>query len=106
VHSLDFSSLRGNYYDLFAASTHQLQDSQVPVQRARFWPELHSTLNPAQKPLKTYFMGTVGAHHWGLSFPRAFSTKDGLEANPYPRTLLLKSIGTFVAQVESRPADR
>jgi hypothetical protein len=100
--SLDFRSLRGNYYDLFAASQNQLQDSQVPVQRARFWPDVHAAMNPAQQPLQTYFMGTVGIHHWGLSFPRAFSTNDGLNANPYPRTLLLKSIATFVAQVESR----
>ncbi len=100
--SLDFRSLRGNYYDLFAASQNQLQDSQVPVQRARFWNDLTTQLNPSQQPLQTYFMGTVGIHHWGLSFPRAFSTKDGLSANPYPRTLLLESIATFVAQVESR----
>jgi hypothetical protein len=100
--SLDFRSLRGNYYDLLAASGTQLQDSQVPVQRGRFWPELHPMLNPAQKPIKHHFMGTVGIHHWGLSFPRAFATKDGLEANPFPRTIFLKSIGTFVAQVERR----
>jgi hypothetical protein len=100
--SLDFRSLRGNYYDLLGASHNQLQDSQVPVQRARFWNDLTTQLNPAQQPLQTYFMGTVGVHHWGLSFPRAFSTKDGLSANPFPRTLLLKSIATFVAQVESR----
>jgi hypothetical protein len=102
THSLDFRSLRGNYYDLLAASGNQLQDSQVPVQRARFWPELHSAMNPAQQPMKAYFMGTVGVHHWGLSFPRAFSTNDGMEANPFPRTELLKSIATFVAQVERR----
>ena len=101
--SLDFRSLRGNYYDLLAASGNQLQDSQVPVQRARFWSDVNVALNPQQQPLKTYFMGTVGIHHWGLSFPRAFSTNDGLSANPFPRTLFLESIATFVAQVESRP---
>jgi hypothetical protein len=102
TNSLDFRSLRGNYYDLLAASGNQIQDSQVPFQRARFWPEIHSALNPAQPPLQTYFMGTVGVHHWGLSFPRAFPMRGGIEANPYPRTLLLQSIATFVAQVERR----
>lgn len=101
--SVDFRSLRGNYYDLLAASGNQLQDSQVPVQRGRFWPELHNgrtAFNVTQRgPIKTYFMGTVGVHHWGLSFPRAFSSNDGLEANPFPRTTLLKTIATFVAQV-------
>lgn len=100
--SVDFRNLRGNYYDLLAASGTQLNDSQVPVQRGRFWSDVNQALNPAQAPLKTYFMGTVGIHHWGLSFPRAFATHDGLEANPFPRTLFLKSIGTFVAQVERR----
>jgi hypothetical protein len=100
--SVDFRSLRGNYYDLLGASGTELQDSQVPVQRGRFWDDVDRALNPNQAPLKTYFMGTVGIHHWGLSFPRAFSTRDGLEANPFPRTIFLKSIATFVAQVERR----
>ncbi len=85
-----------------AASGNQLQDSQVPVQRAVFWNDVDKVMNPQQEPLKTYFMGTVGIPHWGLSFPRAYSSNDGLEANPFPRTVFLKAIGTFVAQVESR----
>jgi hypothetical protein len=102
IHSLDFRSLRGNYYDLLAASGNQLQDSQVPVQRGLIWNDVNRAINPAQGDLKTYNMGTVGIHHWGLSFPRAYSSNDGLAANPFPRTILLKSIGTFIAQVESR----
>ncbi len=98
--SLDFRNLRMNFYDLFAAGGGQLQDSQVPVQRAMFWPELNSALNAKQKPIESYFLGTLGIHHWGLSFPRAFSTKDGLTANPFPRTILLKAIATFLAQIE------
>ena len=102
--SVDFRSLRGNYYDLVAASHgNTLQDSQVPVQRGRFWPELHtgSTAFGAASPtIETYFMGTLGIHHWGLGFPRAFTSHDGLEANPFPRTLLVKTIATFVNQVD------
>jgi hypothetical protein len=102
IRSLDFRSLRQNYYDLFNATGNQLQDSQVPVQRALIWNDVNHAINPAQPQLKTYNMGTVGIHHWGLSFPRAFSTNDGRDANPFPRTIFLKSIGTFIAQVESR----
>lgn len=102
--SVDFRSLRGNFYDLLDASGNELQDSQVPVQRGRFWPELHTgatAFNPAQRGnIKSYYMGVVGVHHWGLAFPRAYSSKDGLEANPFPRTTLLKTIATFVAQVD------
>jgi len=119
--SIDFKSLRGNYYDFFAASKGiQLQDSQVSVERGRFWPELHNpggdgaVFNAAQTPIQSYFMGTMGTHHWGLAFPRAFSTPgDGRDCpavgvktnplvscgNPFPRTVLLKTIATFVAQV-------
>jgi hypothetical protein len=101
--SVDFRSLRGNYYDLFASSGgNQLQDSQMPVQRAVFWPELHTGQTAIGTPMpsmRTYYMGTLGIHHWGLAFPRAFSSNDGLEANPFPRTLLLKTIATFVNQV-------
>jgi hypothetical protein len=102
--SVDFQSLRGNFYDLLAASGTQLQDSQVPVQRGRFWPALldpRTGFNPNQTHVETYFLGTVGVHHWGLGFPRAFSTDDVLGANPFPRTTLLKSIATFVAQVQA-----
>lgn len=97
--SIDFKSLRTNYYDLLDASGIEANDSQVTVNRAKFWPSLMPVLNSRQRPLDTYFMGTVGSHHWGLAFPRAFATKDGRTANPYPRTALLHSIGAFVSLV-------
>jgi hypothetical protein len=106
--SIDFNSLRGNYYDLVQKSQgrylFQVNDSQVQVQRGRFWPNLAAAgggrVHANGDQLKTYFMGTVGVHHWGLSFPRAFSTNDGLEANPFPRTTLMKAMATFVVEVE------
>jgi hypothetical protein len=106
--SIDFHSLRGNYYDLVQKRegryAFQVNDSQVQVQRGRFWPGLAAAgggrVHPNGDKLKTYFMGTLGVHHWGLSFPRAFSTNDGLEANPYPRTTLMKAMATFVVEVE------
>jgi len=102
--SVDFRSLRQNYYDLVSASHgNTLQDSQVPVQRGRFWPELHTgttAFGTASPTIETYFMGTLGIHHWGLGFPRAFTSNDGLEANPFPRTVLVKTIATFVDQVD------
>jgi hypothetical protein len=59
---------------------------------------VHPILNPSQPALPTYFMGTLGTHHWGLAFPRAFPTNDGLRGNPFPRTTLLRAMGTFVSQ--------
>jgi len=100
--SIDHRSLRTAYYDLFEATGEQLQDGRVAVQRGRFLPDIHAAMNPAQPPLRTHFMGTVGAHHFGLSFPRAMPTNDGADANPFPRTLLLRAMATFVAETEAR----
>lgn len=96
--SIDFKSLRGNFYDLFAASGIDLNDSQVTFPRARFWASAHPILNPEQAPVRAYFMGTLGTHHWGLAFPRAFATQDGLTGNPFPRTELMAAMGTFISQ--------
>jgi hypothetical protein len=97
--SIDFKSLRTNYYDLLDASGIEANDSQVTINRAKFWPSLMPVLNARQRPLDTYFLGTVGSHHWGLAFPRAFATKDGRTANPYPRTALVHAIGAFASLV-------
>ena len=97
--SLDFKNLRTNYYDLLGASGIEANDSQVTINRAKFWPTLLPVLNPRQQPLQTYFLGTVGTHHWGLAFPRALASKDGRTANPYPRTALLHAMGAFVSYV-------
>jgi len=100
VRSLDYRSLRTAYFDL--STGEQLQDGRVAVQRSRFLPDVHAGMNRAQQPLKTHFLGTVGAHHFGLSFPRALPTRDGMKANPFPRTLLLEAIARFVAHTEGR----
>lgn len=96
--SIDFKSLRGNFYDLFAATGLDVNDSQVTLPRARFWPDVHPILNGAQSPVRAYFLGTLGTHHWGLAFPRALPTDDGLRGNPYPRTALFHAMGAFVSR--------
>src|SRR5262249_574009 len=71
--SIDFPSLRSSYYQLVAASNgSELNDSQVPLQRTRFWPKVSRAINPAQPDFKAYFLGVLGQDHWGLSFPVAF----------------------------------
>ena len=98
VDSVDFHSLRSSYYQLIAASGGcELNDSQVPLQRVRFWPKLRGSLNPKQADYKAYFLGVLGQDHWGLSFPVAFDQQNK-KRNPFPRATLLKAIGTFVAR--------
>jgi len=95
--SIDFHSLRTSYYQLVAASGGgELNDSQVPLQRARFWPRVSRALNPRQGDFKAYFLGVLGQDHWGLSFPVAFD-QHNQKRNPFPRATLLKAIGAFVA---------
>jgi len=98
VDSVDFHSLRSSYYQLVAASGGcELNDSQVPLQRVRFWPKINRQLNPKQADFKAYFLGVLGQDHWGLSFPVAFDQQNK-RRNPFPRATLLKAIGTFVAR--------
>jgi dienelactone hydrolase len=101
--SMDFKSLRASFYDLYAASGTDLNDSQVSLGRARFYPELFSVMNPAQPKLHSTFLGTVGSHHWGLAFPRAIPTRDGLSGNPFPRTVLLRAIATSISRSIAAP---
>jgi pimeloyl-ACP methyl ester carboxylesterase len=107
--SVDYKSLRQNFYDLYDACKRspgdagiQLNDSQVPLDRARFWPHIHKVLNARQDDLRnTYFLGTVGEHHWGLSFPEAIDMTNR-RVNPFPRSIFLQSMGAFVALAEGR----
>ena len=96
--SIDFHSLRSSYYQLIAASGgNELNDSQVTLQRVRFWPRVSRSLNPKQHDFRAYFLGVLGQDHWGLSFPVAFD-QHNQKRNPFPRATLLKAIGTFVAR--------
>ena len=101
--SIDFKSLRQNYYDLYAAGGTELNDSQVPVSRGRFWVDLMRQQNPAQAAPQTYYLGLVGTHHWGFAFPEATATRN-VGVNPFPRATLLKSLARFIAEAQARGA--
>jgi hypothetical protein len=100
--SADFaSSLRGSFYSLQAFSGNEINDSQVTMYGSRYWPSLSRLINPNQAPLKTYYMGALGTHHWGMAFPIALKTTSGA-VNPFPRAALLKTIGTFLSMAEQQ----
>lgn len=90
------ASLRGSFHTLAAMTGNQINDSQVTQYGSRYWPGLHRALNPSQPQLKHYFLGSLGTHHWGLAFPIAFKTSNS-DVNHFPRPILLKSIGTYLA---------
>jgi hypothetical protein len=95
--SLDDEFLRNGYREFVAASAQRLNDSQVAVARAQFWPALAALLNPTYRanPLKARFLGVLGVHHWGLALREVNKSGDG-STNPFPRLALLKAL---VAQV-------
>jgi hypothetical protein len=96
--SIDWTSLRPSFYQLAnAGHGMELNDSQVPLQRVRFWPHLSQALNPSQHDYRAYFLGVLGGDHWGMSFPRAIDQHNH-QNNPFPRATLLKAIGAFIAR--------
>jgi hypothetical protein len=95
----DHRGLRTSYYATCDFARVELNDGQVAVPKARFWPGLGPALNPDQPRLETRFLGVLGTHHWGLGFPFANETagkSDEEQANPFPRRVLLEALAAFV----------
>lgn len=93
--SADFQALRAFYYDLWKDSSgKQLNDGQVCVDRAMFWPSLVKALNPKQPDFRNTFLGIHGGHHWNLALPNIFDSK----VDPFPRDVMVEAIATFIAQ--------
>ncbi len=99
--SLDYMILRGGFYQGVSVGTGDLNDGMVPVSHAVFWPGLHTSLRPSQPRYKTYLMGILANHHWGLAYDSVFPRAD-TEHNRMPKDVLLRSIARFIVQVDSK----
>lgn len=95
--TVDYPGLRKSYYALSLKSGVELNDSQVTVPKACFWPDLSTGLNPAQEAFKAHFMGVLGTHHWGVAFPAVAESHDN-KKNPFPRAALLEAAGAFMLE--------
>ncbi|MHC4943156.1 MAG: hypothetical protein ACYTG7_09080 [Planctomycetota bacterium] len=93
----DYKNLRKSFYMLSLWSKVELNDSQVTLPKACFWPGLSQKLNPEQGAFKAYFMGLLGTHHWGIALPFVVESLDK-DVNPFPRSELLEAIGTFALE--------
>lgn len=93
----DYPGLRKSFYGLFETSGVELNDSQVTVPKARFWPELSRHLNPAQPRFRAHFMGVVGTHHWGVALHGVAQSRHD-KRNHFPRTVLLEAMAAFVLE--------
>ncbi len=96
--SFDDLMLAQGHADYVALSNQALNDSQVAVSRARFWPKVSALANPyyTASPLDARFLGVLGTHHWGLVLPEVNQLEGDLK-NPFPRSALLTALAAQVA---------
>ena len=90
--SVDFRSNRAGYHALLRDTRKQLNDGQVPLDRAMFWPGFAAELNPNQPMYKSALLAVFNTHHWALCI-----TGMDAESNGFPRQALLESLVAFVA---------
>ncbi|RZA10287.1 MAG: hypothetical protein EOP10_35070 [Proteobacteria bacterium] len=95
--TLDYKALRTSYYDYFTFQGMAINDSQISPDRSIFWPALHKSLNPKQEDFEASLITILGTDHWGMSFPVALESENK-EISPFPREVLVKSLGAFLAQ--------
>ncbi len=93
---LDYKFSLRNFRHLKKISGTALNDSQVCISKAVFWPKLIEHLNPKQAALDTCLLGILGTHHWGLAIPIVIQMKDRSK-DPFPRVPLLKALAASVA---------
>merc|ERR1711871_1917961 len=97
--SADFRTNRAFFYDLYNATAtdgqpgKHLNDGQVCVDRALFWPSLNKMINPDQPSFRGTFLGIIGAHHWSIALPSVFDKN----ADAFPRDVLLEALATYLA---------
>jgi hypothetical protein len=91
--SIDYSTNLGGYNDYISAGGSTLNDGQVGVHQARFWPQLATFLNPQQGAFEAEFLGTFRTHHWGLALRTGMGG-----TNPFPRAALLKALAAKIAR--------
>jgi hypothetical protein len=94
--SIDYKMLLTNHRDFARASGQWLNDSQVAMHKARFWPGLAPRLNPRQPELAQTYLGVLGTHHWGLALATVNEMADR-SVDPFPREALLKALAAQVA---------
>jgi hypothetical protein len=96
--SPDFvSRLRPGYYASLETGAGFLNDSAIGVARARYWPQLDSVTGRRHD-----YLGILGAHHYGIAFPYAVADKNSTP-NPFPRSLLLAAIGSYIREYPHEP---
>ncbi len=96
LESLDFEMLQGQFQIIQKGSGLALNDSQLSMQRTRFWPELSMVLNPKQPKYDATFLGVLGTHHWGITFDY-FNASAPQVINNFKRPELILSLAEIIA---------
>jgi hypothetical protein len=95
--SMDFRVNRQFFYEMYKHTGKMLNDGQMAVDRANYWPGIHMRLNPKQKQYWGTLLGVVNAHHWGLALPAALDNPDTM-INNFPRSTMLKALAALLVQ--------
>ena len=90
--SMDFRSNRAGFHTIAAATGKAVNDGQVALDRAMFWPGFAQDLNPAQPPFQAALLSIFNTHHWAMCVP-------GFDPLPnyFPRRVLLEAIVAHAA---------
>lgn len=95
--SLDFVMNRDSYYSIFELTGESVNDGAVEASSGLFSPRRHRELNPAQESYESEVIGVLGTHHWGTVMPYCVRQAAEDDNSTFPRTELLRALGTFLA---------
>lgn len=95
--SLDYKIVRQGYLDFFELTGLRLNDSQMAVHKAIFWPKLIESLNPNNKNLPTDFLGMLETDHWGLALEFVNKNSSGA-IQPFPRDALIRAVADTILE--------
>lgn len=89
--SPDYFNLLQSYFQFDRDLQIPLNDSQVGLHKAVFWPQLSPLLNKNQLPFTATHLGVFQTHHWGLTLEVVTPMQDQ-STEPFPRLRLLEAL--------------
>ncbi len=95
--SPDFLNLQSGFLGFIKLNQKSYNDSQVSIEKAIFYPDLISLMNPSQDRIQAFNLGLFHTHHWGLALQRVAILKDRSQ-EPFPRLALLKAVLSSMAK--------
>jgi hypothetical protein len=96
ANSIDFATNRAGYYALTNSTGFALNDGAVTAPEASLSVAQTLTLNTNQTPFSVLPLAVLASHHWGSVMPHGILGTHS-RPSPFPRTLLMLSLASFLA---------